>query len=536
MKIKTSSVFWKIAVAALILQPSFALASTNTATNTNNWIGGASGTWATATNWSLGSIPADTNTAVLFTNAATVTLSGSNQIYGVTFSNVVTLNGGVLQLQGNGNQDSTAAFIDYAGSTINSAIQLTGGDEIQSSSGHVTTINGALDLNGQQARLNGGGGTLTMNGVISGTLTGGVSLAFNNGGTVNLNALNTFSTTSGMNVWGSTVVTTQNSLLNQAGGWGSNSSTIQLGYSGGGTAAIYNGAAVTNAHNITVTTGTGVTFETIGGTTAAISAYTGTISLGDGNATNAYRGIVVNAATGGQVNITGNIVHVAGSTGTGDTFTSGSGAYSGIVALSGVNTYLGTTTVAVGTLLVNGTNSGAGAVTVNSGGTLGGTGSLAGATTVASGGKLTPGVSGAGVLTMSNSLTLSAGSTTTFNITATNNFSSINLGANALSHNGALVFNINGYTPTAADSFQLFTLGSQTGTSTGISLAGTQSGSFVNASGIWSLTNGSGTWQYTDSTGVLSILAVPEPSDIAFIAISGLALVIAIRRRRVKAS
>jgi hypothetical protein len=125
-----------------------------------------------------------------------------------------------------------------------------------------------------------------------------------------------------------------------------------------------------------------------------------------------------------------------------------------------------------------------------------------------------------------------AGSTTTFSITATNNFSSINLGTNALTYGGALIFNINGYTPTAGDTFQLFTLGSTNATSSGISLAGTQSGNFISASGIWSLTNGSGTWQYTDSTGVLAILAVPEPSDIAFIAFSGLALVIAMRRRR----
>jgi T5SS/PEP-CTERM-associated repeat protein len=187
-------------------------------------------------------------------------------------------------------------------------------------------------------------------------------------------------------------------------------------------------------------------------------------------------------------------------------------------------------------LTINGGKVVATTITVSNNALLAGSGTLVGNTTITSGGSLTPGVSGTGVLTNAGTLTLSAGSTTTFNITATNSFSSINLAGNALTYGGALVFNINGYTPTAGNSFQLLTFGSQSATSSVITLAGTQSGSFVNTVGIWSLTNGSGVWQYTDSTGVLAILAVPEPSDIAFIAISGLALVIALRRRRVKAS
>lgn len=60
----------------------------------------------------------------------------------------------------------------------------------------------------------------------------------------------------------------------------------------------------------------------------------------------------------------------------------------GAVRLYANNTYTGPTSITAGTLLVNGTNSGAGATTIGSGGVLGGVGSLAGAITFDAGSKL----------------------------------------------------------------------------------------------------------------------------------------------------
>nr|MCR5313378.1 autotransporter-associated beta strand repeat-containing protein [Bacteroidaceae bacterium] len=88
----------------------------------------------------------------------------------------------------------------------------------------------------------------------------------------------------------------------------------------------------------------------------------------------------------------------------------------GIWRLTGSNDYKGTTTVNGGRLVINGTNSGTGLITVNSDATLAGTGSVAGAVSVKSGGEIYAGdttLVNRNTLTIKGKLTVASGATVT---------------------------------------------------------------------------------------------------------------------------
>ena len=102
---------------------------------------------------------------------------------------------------------------------------------------------------------------------------------------------------------------------------------------------------------------------------------TGTWIVGGANTDETFRGVINNNDQAGSHPGTTSIEKQ----GTGDW------------RLTGNNVYSGTTIVGGGTLIVNGTHSGTGAVTVRTGATLAGTGSLAAATTINTGGFLQAG-------------------------------------------------------------------------------------------------------------------------------------------------
>ena len=93
---------------------------------------------------------------------------------------------------------------------------------------------------------------------------------------------------------------------------------------------------------------------------------------------------------GGTVDTDGNDNTFSGAlTGPGSLTKAGAGR----LTLTGSNSYVGTTTVNAGALLVNGTHAGGAAYTVNTGGTLGGTGTISGAVNINVGGTISPGSS-----------------------------------------------------------------------------------------------------------------------------------------------
>jgi autotransporter-associated beta strand protein len=109
---------------------------------------------------------------------------------------------------------------------------------------------------------------------------------------------------------------------------------------------------------------------------------------------------VIDGAAAIDAVLSGNITGIAGGnlSKTGD----------GTLALTGAdNNYAGTTTVSGGTLLVNGTKSGTGAVSVSAGAALGGTGTINGTVTAATGGRIDLTNGSVGNLSLGSSLTLS---------------------------------------------------------------------------------------------------------------------------------
>ena len=162
----------------------------------------------------------------------------------------------------------------------------------------------------------------------------------------------------------------------------------------GGTAINGGTVQVTNDSNLGNTAG-GLSFDDGNLQTTVNLSTARAVTLNDGGGT-------LTAANGSTLTLSGAIG------GTGGLTTAGTGT----TILTGINNYVGPTTVNAGRLLVNGDQSAAtGATTVASGATLGGTGTLGGSVTVSDGGILSPGTPAApGILSINGDLGLSGGS------------------------------------------------------------------------------------------------------------------------------
>lgn len=174
----------------------------------------------------------------------------------------------------------------------------------------------------------------------------------------------------------------------------------------------------------------------------------------------------------------------------------------GMLVLSGDNTYRGNTTVSGGTLMANSTTgsaTGTGSVAVNSGGTLAGNGIIAGPVSVNSGGKFAPGpLAGIGSLTISNNLTLTASSTTFIKIQHSPRTNDSAIVSGTLTESGTLIVTNIGGALTAGDAFKLFDATSYAGTFSSIVLPTLNSGLQWNTSNL-------------NINGTISVVAIVPP-------------------------
>ncbi|WP_158235688.1 S-layer family protein [Limnohabitans sp. G3-2] len=330
--------------------------------------------------------------------SGTLTLSAAN-----TYTGSTTVNGGTLELASAGTTPATGTFTVASGGTLTLSRSNAWG--LHTADGHSKmTVAGTLKSNSTFntfTHLTLNGGTLQAHGgesanfpafALKGTLTSTGTSSISAGATTTHNGVMIGTNANGgqteFNVTGSLNLAVP--VVNNRDA-GSNAVTSHLSKSGSGTLTL-------SAAN----TYTGTT--TVSGGTLAID---GSGSLGSGTYSNTITNNASLAFASAAAQTLSGVISGTGSL---------SKSASGTLTLTAANTYTGTTTVSGGRLNINGNQSSAsGAVTVQSGGTLGGTGTVGGATTVQSGGTLSPGMS-PGTFTFSGNLTLQSGSTTRFEL------------------------------------------------------------------------------------------------------------------------
>jgi autotransporter-associated beta strand protein len=314
-----------------------------------------------------------------------------------TYTGNTTISAGGLTTSGAAKIADTSAV-----SVASGAILTLGGDETIGS----LSSAGSVAL-GSYTLTTGAKNTST---TFSGILSGSGGLTKTGSGTFTLSGTNTYT--------GSTTIS--------AGGLTTN-----------GVARIADTSAVSVASGATFTVGGAETIGSLAGAGTVVLGANKTLTAGGDNTSTTFSGVV--KGTGGGLAKAG----------------------TGMLTLSGTDTYSGATSVNAGTLSVNGALSNTSTVTVASGATLGGTGSIgtvgaSGAVTVQSGGTLGPGNS-AGTLTLNNGLTAASGSTLSMELngtTAGSGYDQIVVKGSVNVSSATLVTNF-GFTPAVGDSFTL---------------------------------------------------------------------------------
>jgi fibronectin-binding autotransporter adhesin len=378
------------------------------------------------------------------TGTGTLTLSGTN-----TYTGKTTISGGKLWVDSDANlgtapESFVADQLTIDGGTLefySSLVNMNAnrGIYIGAGGGTISAINSGPGFNELNGAISGPGDLIfdglegiRLNGPTANTFSGNTII---NGGHIELNK------SSGVAAVGGDVILNGGYLYNTSSEQipddssvtiNANSWTINTGLtetidqlSGNGSVKLYDGANLRIGANNGDSTFDGTIENQAGNATGQITKLgSGTLTL---SGTNTYSGgTTVSAGTlqGNTSSLQGDITNNASvvfDQGTDSTYAgimTGTGSLTkentGILTLTGANTYTGTTTISAGGLFVNGSLSGP--VIVNSGARLGGSGTV-NQTTVNSGGALAPGNS-PGILNTGD-LTLNSGSSLDVEINGT---------------------------------------------------------------------------------------------------------------------
>jgi len=367
------------------------------------WTNVAGGSWAAASNWlnntigQGGGVTADFSRLTLVSNPL-VTLNSSPVIGNLIFGDMGnayhwTLNpgsGGTLTLAG-----SNASTLTVNNQTMTLGAVVAGTNVLIKAGTGILTLTNANTYTG---------GTIVSNGIVVETLAnaGGTgALTINSGAEVSYQV--------------GAYAQAKFSALNIIGGAFSADGVSQNSVNCVGKPVLMQGGTLTSINGLVGPENAGGYGNfllnggvlTVSGTNQSIICAT-TFSTANGASFNV-------GVTGAGVDLMVTSVINNGGSPTANLVKSGAG----IMQLAGVNTYLGSTTVTSGTLLVSGsvaTNT----VTVQANATLGGSGIINGPVTVQNGGTLTAGSAAlVGNLSISNTLTLSAGGTNFLRVSKT---------------------------------------------------------------------------------------------------------------------
>jgi fibronectin-binding autotransporter adhesin len=376
------------------------------------------------------------------TNRMTVNsvLSGT----GTTFQINVQCATGVLELGGNNTYSGTSEIRGVAGGTIrlNNAGALGTGSAVSFINGSVTLDLNGQNISGKNATVSSGQtGFIGNSGGSASTWLGNIALASS---TANIRAGGT-----GSEVEVDGIISGDGTVQVMDGGTlrlsGANTYTNITTVRDGGTLIVNNASALGTPNGITyVQTGSKLNLNGFNiGTEGIDMQKAGAELLNNAGTAATANGTISLSAAGqkiggsGDLNLGGIISGTNGFEKTG----------AGTLTLSGSGTYLGTTVVSNGLLVIDGDNSAAtNTLTVAADAVLSGSGRIGGAAVVYGG--LKPGSNGTGSLTFSADVLLDGASTTTFEIVRSDRFDvAANDGGDAITFaDGAnVVFDFAGY-------------------------------------------------------------------------------------------